>query len=293
MKPKRKLALVSAIVALGMALFITACKKETSSSSSETNAKRLSVFLTDDPCNFDSVLIDIRYVEVKIDTSTAHMNDDRYGDDDDNGDDDHQHSDRYGKWDTLAIRSGVYNVMKFRNGLDTLLGTANLPTGRIRKIRLTLGTNNSVVVGGVKHPLSLLQGTNNYAYVKLHDEDHDDVSPSQSSLWLDFDICQSIRSYNGQYYLKPVLKPFSVNHFGSIEGKVLPSAAKAFVQARNATDSATAMPDNDGEYRIRGLAAGTYNVTFRGSNGYRDTTLTNISVRDGQETKVPTITLHQ
>ena len=292
MKLKTKLALTSAIASLCLVLFITACKKETSSSS-QTNAKRLSVFLTDDPCNFDSVFIDIRYVEVKIDTSTAHMHDDRYGDDDDNGDDDHEHSDRYGKWDTLAIRPGVYNVMKFRNGIDTLLGTANLPAGSIRKIRLTLGTNNAVVVGGVRHPLNLLPGANNYAYVKLHDEDHDDVNPTQSSLWLDFDVCQSIRTYNGQYYLKPVLKPFGINHFGSLEGKVLPAAAKAFVQARNATDSATAMPESNGEYKIRGLAAGTYSVTFKGSNGYRDTTLTNLVVRDGQETKVPTVTLHQ
>ncbi|HEY6956655.1 MAG TPA: DUF4382 domain-containing protein [Flavisolibacter sp.] len=292
MKLKTRLVLTSAIASLCLVLFITACKKETSSSSG-TNAKRLSVFLTDDPCNFDSVLIDIRYVEVKIDTSSAHMNDDHYGDDDDNGDDDHEHSDRYGKWDTLTIRQGVYNVMKFRNGIDTLLGTANLPAGRTRKMRLTLGNNNSVVVSGVRHPLNLLPGTNSYAYVKLHDEDHDDVNPTQSSLWLDFDVCQSIRSYNGQYYLKPVLKPFGINHFGSLEGKVLPSAAKAFVQARNATDSATALPESDGEYKIRGLAAGTYSVTLKGSNGYRDTTLTNLVVRDGQETHVPTVTLRQ
>ena len=232
-------------------------------------------------------------MEVKIDTSAAHMNDDHYGDDDENGDDDHEHSDRYGKWDTLTIRPGVYNVMKFRNGIDTLLGTANLPSGKIKKIRLTLGSNNAVVVNGVSHPLNLLPGTNNYSYVKLDDEDHDEVTPTQSSLWLDFDVCQSIRSYNGQYYLKPVLKPFGVNHYGSIEGKVLPSAAKAFVQAHNATDSSTAMPDSDGEYKIRGLRSGTYNVTFKGSNGYKDTTVTNLMVRDGQETHVPTITLHQ
>jgi len=292
MKLKRNLFFAFAIVSVSCALLITACQKENSDSNS-TAAKKLSVYLTDDPCNFDSVFIDIRYVEVKIDTSTAHMNDDHYGDDDDNGDDDHEHSDRYGKWDTLSIRPGVYDVMKFRNGIDTLLGTANLPSGKIRKIRLTLGTNNSVVVNGVSHPLNLLPGTNNYAYVKLKDEDHDDVSPTQSSLWLDFDVCRSIISENGQYYLKPVLKPFGKNHYGSIEGKVMPAAAKAFVQAYNTTDSASAIPGSDGEYKIRGLHNGTYSVTFKGSNGYKDTTVTNLTVHEGQETHVPTITLHQ
>jgi hypothetical protein len=293
MKSTRSLVLASAIFSLGLLLFITSCKKETSASNNNTSAKKLSVYLTDDPCIYDSVFIDVRYVEVKIDTTTQHMHDDHYGDEDDDGDDDHHHEDRYGKWDTLSIRQGVYNVMQLRNGVDTLLGSANLPAGRIRKIRLTLGTNNSVVVNGVRSPLNLLQGTNNYAYVKLHDEDHDDFSPTQSSLWLDFDICQSIRSYNGQYYLKPVLKPFGMNHYGRIEGKVLPTAARAFVQARNATDSATAIPERDGEFKIRGLRAGTYNLTFKGSNGYRDTTITNIQVRNAQETHVSTVTLHQ
>lgn len=291
MKSKRKLVL-AAIVSLCFVLFITACKKETSSSNS-TSPKMLSVYLTDDPCNFDSVFIDIRYVEVKIDTSTSHMHDDHYGDDDEDGDDDHEHHDRYGKWDTLTIRPGVYNVMGLRNGVDTLLGTATLPAGKIRKIRLTLGSNNSVVVSGVSHPLSLLPGTNNYVYVKLHDEDHDDITPAQSSLWLDFDVCRSIGSYNGQYYLKPVLKPFGMQHYGSIEGKVLPGAAHAFVQAYSTADSATAIAERDGEYKIRGLKEGTYNLTLKGSNGYTDTTITNVQVRNGRETKINTITLHQ
>lgn len=291
MKSKRKLVLASAIVSLCFLLFISSCKKETSSSNSSTNAKKLSVYLTDDPCNFDSVFIDIRTVEVKLDTS-SHMNDDHFGDADDDDDDDHRGRDEYGKWDTLTIRPGVYNVMALRNGVDTLLGTANLPAGRIRKIRLTLGNNNSLVINGTSYPLNLLPGTNNYVYVKLHDEDHDDL-PTQSSLWLDFNVCRSIQSHNGQYYLKPVLKPFGKNHFGSIEGRVLPDSAHAFVVAQNASDSASAIPGRDGEYKIRGLRAGTYQVSFKGSNGYRDTTLTNVQLHDGQETKLPTITLHQ
>lgn len=293
MKPKSKFILALATVSLSLLLFISACKKETSSSSSNnTSAKKLSVYLTDDPCNFDSVFIDIRTVEVKIDTS-SHMDDDHFGDADDDHDDDHRDRDQYGKWDTLTIQPGVYNVMALRNGIDTLLGTINLPSGRIRKIRLTLGTNNSVVVNGVSHPLNLVPGTNNYVYVKLHDEDHDDMTPTQTSLWLDFDVCRSIRFTNGQYYLKPVLKPFGKNHFGSIEGKVLPDAAHAFVLAQNSTDSATAIPGSDGEYKIRGLRAGSYNVTFKGSNGYRDTTITNVQVSKGKETKLVTVTLHQ
>lgn len=292
MKLTNKLVLVLSVFVIGLSLLLTACKKENSSSNSP-QAKKLSVYLTDDPCQFDSVLIDIRYVEVKIDTNTAHMNDDHYGDADDDHDDDHHHHDQFGQWDTLTIQSGVYNIMNLRNGVDTLLGTANIPAGSIRKIRLTLGDSNSVVVNGASHPLSLFNGANNYVYVKLHREDADDVSANQSSLWLDFNVCQSIRQINGQYFLKPVLKPFGMNHFGRIEGKVLPSEAHAFVQAYNATDSASAMPERDGDYKISGLHEGSYSITFKGSNGYSDTTINDVQVSMGRETHIPTITLHQ
>ena len=293
MKFTKKLFLGLGILVLSLSLVITACQKQATSASNPANAKQLSVYLTDDPCQYDSVFIDIRYVEVKIDTSTQHMDDDHYGDNDNDSDDDHQHHDQYGKWDTLTIRAGVYNIAKLRNGIDTLLGTANIPASKLRKIRLTLGTNNSLVKAGVTYPLSLFPGTNNYVYVKLHKEDEDDITPVQTSVWIDFNICESIKLIGGQYFLKPSLKPFGMNNFGKIEGKVFPAAAHAYVTARNATDSASAMPENDGEYKIRGLRQGTYSVTFKGSAGYRDTTVLNVLVQNRQETHIPAITLHQ
>ena len=281
-----------AILITGLSVFIASCQKQVTGAANTNSARHLSLFLTDDPCQYDSVFIDIRFVEVKIDT-TRHMDEDEYGDHDDDGDDDHQHNDQYGKWDTLTIRPGVYNIMQLRNGIDTLLASGNIPPGSIRKIRITLGTNNSVVVAGIRHSLNLFPGTNNYVYIKIHKEHEDDVAPGQTAIWIDFNVCESIKLIGGQYYLKPFLKPFGMQHFGKIEGKVLPAAAHAFVTARNATDSATAMPEHDGEYKILGLRQGTYTVTFTGSGGYRDTTISNIQVQKGRETNINTITLHQ
>jgi hypothetical protein len=110
MKLTNKLVFALSVFVIGLSLLLTACKKE-NSSSNNPQAKKLSVYLTDDPCQFDSVLIDIRYVEVKIDTNAAHMNDDHYGDADDDHDDDHHHHDQFGQWDTLTIQPGVYNIM--------------------------------------------------------------------------------------------------------------------------------------------------------------------------------------
>ncbi len=278
---------------LTVSLLITSCQKQAAPANNPTSAKHLSVYLTDDPCQYDSVFIDISYVEVKIDTNSAHMNDDHYGDNDDDRNDDHQHHDQYGNWDTLTIRPGIYNVLRLRNGIDTLLAAGNLPAGKIRKIRLTLGTHNSLVKAGVTYPLNLWPGTNNYVYLKIHNEDEDEVAAGQSAIWMDFNVCQSIRVSNGQYYLKPFLKPFSMQQFGRIEGKVFPHDALPFVNAFNATDSASAKPEDEGEYKIMGLKEGVYSVSFKGSNGYRDTTISNIQVQRGKETHIPDITLRK
>ncbi len=295
MKLTRKVFLGFSMLLITMSLIISACQKQAVNTPANgvIKARQLSLYLTDDPCNYDSTFIDIRYVEVKVDTSTRTMHDDEHGDNDQDGDDDHQHHDQYGIWDTLAVNPGVYNIIKLRNGVDTLLASSGIPAGKIRKIRLTLGTSNAVVVAGVSHPLNLFPGTNNYVYIKIHDEDEDHHSSTQTAIWIDFNVCESIKLVNGMYYLKPVLKAFGKEHFGEIEGKVFPAAAHATVYARNAIDSASAIPENDGEYELHGLKQGTYSITFKGTAGYRDTILTNIQVQNGRKTKISNITLHQ
>lgn len=294
MKNKKQILLGLGLMITTLSLLIFACQKSVTPLSSSSSPRNVGLYLTDDPCQYDSVFIDIRYVEIKIDTSTQHMNDDHFGDNEDDHMDDHHHHDQYGYWDTLTIRPGVYNILKLRNGIDTLLGTANIPAGKIRKIRLTLGTSNSVVISGVSHSLNLFPGSNNYEYVKIHEEDEDNhFRPGQTSMWLDFNVCKSINIMNGQYYLKPFLQVFAMDNTGRIEGKVLPNAASPYVTVWNATDTASALPEEEGEYQIRGLNAGNYSILFKGSNGYKDTTITNVEVKANQEIKIPVITLHQ
>ena len=280
------LGLTIAVVTLSL----TACQKEASQGNS--SSKKLKVYLTDDPCQYDSVFIEIRFAEVKIDT--ALFDDDQQGQHDSDDDDDNTVRDQHGRWDTLSISPGVYNIMNLRNGVDTLLASGNIPAGKVKKIRLTLGNNNSVVIAGVIHPLNLYPGAHPYAYIKIEEEDLDDIAPGQLGLWIDFDICQSIQEHNGQYFLKPVIKAFALEKYGRIEGKVLPREAHPFVTVFNAQDTATAIPEvDDGDYKIRGLKAGTYSVLFKGSNGFRDTTITNVQVQKGRSTQIPTITLRR
>src|SRR4051812_38778862 len=125
-------------MALCTALAITACNKSATSSDS---GEKVSIYLTDDAASYDNVFIDIRYVEVKL--QEGHKNEEHVGDKDDDDDDhfddndkdadnDHTSKDQYGKWDTLAIRPGVYDILKLRNGVDTLFARGTVK-GRVRK----------------------------------------------------------------------------------------------------------------------------------------------------------------
>ena len=96
---------------------------------------------------------------------------------------------------------------------------------------------------------------------------------------------------NGKYYLKPLLKPFCDKNFARIKGKVYPEAARSIVSVFNSSDTAMAIPENDGTYKIRGLKEGTYKILFKAFNGYRDTTLQNIQIKYGDENTIQTITL--
>lgn len=290
MKSHRKMLYGVGIVMTIVAFSLTSCQKETSPSNN--SPKLLKVYLTDDPCPYGSVFVDIRFVEVKIDT--AMFDNDEQGEQDHDDDDDNTVRDQHGRWDTLAVTQGVYNIMQLRNGVDTLLASGIIPVGMVKKIRLTLGTNNSVVIAGVSYPLNLHPGTSLNVYIKVEEEDLDDLAPGQMGLWIDFDICQSIREDNGQYFLKPVIKAFALENFGRVEGKVMPRTANPFVTIYNAQDTATAIPeDDDGDYKIRGLKAGTYSVLFKGSNGYRDTTVANVLVQKGRSTELNSITLRR
>lgn len=280
------------VLATALILFVAGCQKEVSSDGQEPpqGQTRLSVYLTDGPYDFQQVLIDIRSIEVKIDTCRRHDDDDHDGP---GCDDDHDSlGSRCEYWDTLPINPGIYDLVRLRNGIDTLLGSGFVLNGKIERIKLILGTNNSVMVDSVVHPLRLL---NNQAFVfiNIHREHLDSISSGNFHLYLDFDLARSIKLIGGEYWLKPFLKPFGRHSTGEIEGKVRPVHSFGEIRAFNGTDTALARPEDEGEFKIRGLREGTYSLFIDGINGYQDTTITNIVVRRGDETELGTIRLRQ
>ena len=269
-----------------------ACQKDTAGDNSNTSGKQeVMVYLNDDPSHdFTKVLVDIRYVEVKIDSSHGQHHD-HNGDHD--WDDDHHGHDDFGYWDTLGISPGVYDLLQLRNGVDTLLATGLVGQGLITKIRFTLGNNNEVWTDSThSEPLSICDNRP-YVYASLLSNSIDTLPGGQAIIRIDFDIERSIKRRNGHYCLQPVLRPYCGSRTGEIEGKISPPGVITLIKLYNATDTAYAIPWWHGEFKVRGLSEGTYSVLYDPLSPYQDTTINNVQVYRGRETELPNITLHQ
>ena len=115
----RKLFYVNVMVICALTL-LSGCSK------TENNKNAvLQVMLTDAPAEYDAVLIDIQDVQIHVSDNEAE-----------------------GSWQSLDVNKGVYNLLDFRNGMDTLLGSIELPAGKISQLRLVLGPNNQLNTGG-------------------------------------------------------------------------------------------------------------------------------------------------
>ena len=151
-------------------LFYTACKKD----STGTNLK---VKLTDAPAAYDEVNVDIREVNIKMDDDSA-------------------------AWISLPTAVGVYNLLEYQDGVDTLIADAVVAGSKIKEIRLVLGTENNIKVGGETFPLVIPSGSESGLKIKMNKT----LNGSVDYLTLDFDAALSIKTEGDGYKLRPVVK---------------------------------------------------------------------------------------
>jgi hypothetical protein len=275
-------------------LILMACQKSTlTTPASSLPPQSVSLYLTDNPSLFDNVFIDIASIKVRIDTCVMHHEPEEEHEGDGEHDstvthDEHDSTiehdgsgdDSCVIWETLDIQPGVYDLLTLRNGIDTLLANGiNIPGGRIDRIQVILGEHNSVVKDSISYPLSL---HNHVINIIVHDGDFDEFMPDHSQLWMDFDIASSIFSVDGNYFLQPVIRLFNLKSTGELEGHIFPENVSATVTVYNQTDTASALPDDEGTFRIRGLKPGTYTVYVKSlTTGYFDMTINNVIVSSG------------
>lgn len=267
MKKPGNLLLTLVVFLLATCLFTTiSCNKTTGV---ETGTAHFEVRLTDDPATYDAVYIDVQQVEVNVSADTGVGS----------------------GWQPVPlIRPGIYNLLDFRNGIDTVLAAANLPAGTLSQMRLILGDSNTVVVSGVTYPLKTPSAQQSGLKFNIHATL---TSGIEYRLWIDFDAGRSIvATGSGKYMLKPVIRTYSEAIGGSIKGYVLPAAANPEVFAIQGTDTLLALPDSTtGHYFFGGVNPGSWSLLFHAQDTlYNDTTAT-VTVSTGVVTDVDSVLL--
>lgn len=246
-------------------LGVTACSKEDENTTTKGSAT-IKMHLTDAPAAYDAVYVDIEAIEV--------------------------HSDN-GGWVNLSdIKPGIYNLLDFRNGLDTLIATGAIPSGKISQIRLILGPDNTVVENGVTHALKTPSAQQSGLKLNVNYT----LQPGLVyEFWLDFDASRSIVAKgNGGFNLKPVIRVFTKNTTGSIEGVVDPAASAPIIVAYNSNgDTATTLPNSSGYFLLGGLPPSNYTVDFTPSSPFQAKQITGVIVTAGVVTDMGTIVISQ
>jgi hypothetical protein len=276
---------------------VYSCSKDNSSGSSAgvpPGESKVSVFLTDAPASFYKVMVDIKQVAVEIDTAASQNSQDVPGQWDDNYCGFGRRADNKSLiWDTLDITPGVYNLLDLQNGTDTLLGSGLYTSGKIIKIRITLGSADTVYTDSSTFYPMVVFGPSPSFTINVQRENISTVSNNEFQLWLDFNLERSVFFWNGKFLLKPYIVVFNYPVSAKIKGQVLPRGASPLVTAYSATDTLYAIPGWSGNYQFSRVPVGTYSINFKGHHGYQDTTINGIVVDSMKVVKIPDITLHQ
>ncbi|MBW6492325.1 MAG: DUF4382 domain-containing protein [Lentimicrobium sp.] len=240
-------------------LLVSACNKDDENTKEKAH---LSVRMTDAPANYDAVLIDLQAVEV---------------------------TGNNGGLIILNTNAGIYNLLNFSNGLDTLIATGYLDAGTISQIRLILGPDNSVIVDNVAYPLSTPSAQQSGLKLQVHQTFEPGVA---YMLLLDFDANQSvILTGNGKYQLKPVIRVIDAALSGSIKGHISPSGIMSMITATSGGISYSSASNATGQFLLPGLPAGIYDVIINPEIPYTQVTITNVAVVTGVSTDLGLIVI--
>lgn len=234
MKTIKMIFYLSVLLAL-VIITVNSCKKNNTSETAGQSTMDLR--MTDATGIYDKVVVNIQEVWVNVE----------------------------GKgWSNVSMtRPGEYDLLEFNNGNDTLIARGSFPSGKVIQIRLVLGAGNYIVAGGVKYNMATPSAEE--SGLKINFSQHCE-SGKNYIFWLDFDAGHSIVIVgNGNYQLKPVIRGFIVSNTGAVSGDVVPAVAANQVYAvlnLNTNDTFATYIRTDGYFKICGLEAGVYSLTF-------------------------------
>ncbi len=258
-------------MALLLIFSVTACDQ----SASDTGTLR--VIMHDNPADFDEIWVEIVRVEVnnQLDEETG--------------------------WVTISEPGETYNLLELINGAQVVLGEQELEAGVYRQIRLILGDNNYVVIGEDEYDLQTPSGQQTGVKLNIDITIQNGIA---YVLALDFDahrsvVAQGQTPVGAPFLLTPVIRSYEPAETGIISGVVaLKEEDDADLNELNVRVElvghtvSTLVEENTGEFQLRGLPAGTYDIEVT-AVGYQAATETGINVTAGEITEIEAVTLVQ
>lgn len=236
------------------------CKKDANEKDSLGEGS-MDVRMTDDIGFYDKVYIDVQAIKVNIEG--------------------------HGWVEVKPTRRGIYNILDFNNGLDTLIASSNMPVGDVSELRLILGPNNSVVLNGTQWPLETPSAEQSGLKVKFEQRI---TKGNKCVVWIDFNVHKSIVvKGNGGFLLKPVIRCFMHNRTGSVVGDANPDNAAYYAYAvtdANVNDTLMTFLRSDGTFKLIGLWPGNYSIGLMNKEKVTLKTISNIGVTASQETNI-------
>lgn len=260
---RRKFALIAGVAVAAIFMFETGCKKydpvitPKKPSGGQTN---YFVRMTDAPGNFTAVNVDIQSVVVKTNRGDV----------------------------TLNVNPGIYNLLDFTNGKDTLIATGGLDSAVVSQIRLVLGSNNTVVIDSVTYPLEVPSGAQSGLKLQVH---HELKAGVAYTVLLDFDAAKSVVKAGKKYLLKPVIRTIDSAVSGSIKGLLFPAGVRTDISAASGTDTFRITADVTGYFLFKGIPSGNYNLEFTPDTPYNVFNVNGVTVTNGQTTNLGTLNL--
>lgn len=240
-----------------------------------SNQARVNFRLVDAPGDFDEVWVEVIALRVKADFPESDMNEEE------------------ATWREIEYNgSQLVNLLDLTGGNSILLGSEELPEGKIDQIRLVLGDNNYLMKGEVRTELKTPSAQQSGLKIKVNQEI---TGGNTYDLVIDFDVAKSIvvAGNSGNVILKPVLRAYLEESQG-IQGQVNPVDAQP-VQVLingNGTEAST-FTNTEGKFSILGLSPGTYTVKLIPNENYNPQTIMDVVVENDKITVIPDITLVQ
>ncbi len=152
--------------------FLSSCKDDT------TTGADVSVYLQDAP--------DPSYEKIKIELKGVSI-----------------YSQASGSWVSLTVNNGTFDLLTLDSLHQAFLGKIKLDGGDITDLQLVIGSQNTVTVSGIDHPIILDASDLDKLKVKIS---HNLKSGSFYKLTIDFKAKESIDDSGNVYKLKASLK---------------------------------------------------------------------------------------